>query len=75
MSGDGFAAKRRSEKATNVPDERSQRTLLDELKSQAGSMAGMAGMFIVTILLAMKIQILNKKKCVLREILGIFHLD
>jgi presenilin-like A22 family membrane protease len=56
MSGDGFAAKRRSEKATNVPDERSQRTLLDELKSQAGSMAGMAGMFIVTILLAMKIQ-------------------
>ncbi|MDE0707735.1 MAG: presenilin family intramembrane aspartyl protease [Candidatus Poseidoniales archaeon] len=56
MSGDGFAAKRRSEKAIDAPDERSQRTLLDELKSQAGSMTGMAGMFIVTILLAMKIQ-------------------
>tara|TARA_B110000438_G_scaffold299712_1_gene350483 strand:+ start:2398 stop:4536 length:2139 start_codon:yes stop_codon:yes gene_type:complete len=56
MSGDGFAAKRRSEKATDAPDERSQRTLLDELKGQAGSMVGMAGMFIVTILLAMKIQ-------------------
>ena len=56
MSGDGFAAKRRSEKGTDSPVEQNQRSLLQELKGQAGSMAGMAGMFIVTICLAMKIQ-------------------
>ena len=53
MSGDGFAAKRRSEKAAKSPiDEKNQRSLMDELKGQAGSMAGMAGMFIATIWLA-----------------------
>ena len=56
MSGDGFAAKRRAEKAAKAPTEQNPRSLVDELKGQAGSMAGMAGMFIVTILLAMKIQ-------------------
>ena len=56
MSGDGFAAKRRAEKAAMAPTEQNPRSLVDELKGQAGSMAGMAGMFIVTILLAMKIQ-------------------
>ena len=56
MSGDGFAAKRRSEKGTDSPPEQNQRSLLQELKGQAGSMSGMAGMFIVTICLAMKIQ-------------------
>ncbi len=56
MSGDGFAAKRRSEKVADTPTEQNQRSLLQELKGQAGSMAGMAGMFIITICLAMKIQ-------------------
>ncbi|MEE2747513.1 MAG: presenilin family intramembrane aspartyl protease PSH [Candidatus Thermoplasmatota archaeon] len=57
MSGDGFAAKRRAEKAAKSPiDGKKQRSLMDELKGQAGSMAGMAGMFIVTIWLAMQIQ-------------------
>ena len=56
MSGDGFAAKRRAGKAAKAPSEQNQPSLLEELKGQAGSMAGMAGMFIVTIWLAMKIQ-------------------
>ena len=56
MSGDGFAAKRRAEKAVNAPAKQNPRSLIDELKAQAGSMVGMAGMFIITILLAMKIQ-------------------
>ena len=56
MSGDGFAAKRRSEEAVKAPVEENPRSLLSDLKGQAGSMAGMAGMFIITILLAMKIQ-------------------
>ena len=56
MSGDGFAAKRRAGKAAKAPPEQNQPSLLEELKGQAGSMAGMAGMFIVTIWLAMKIQ-------------------
>ena len=56
MSGDGFAAKRRSEKGIDSPPEQNHRSLLQELKGQAGSMVGMAGMFIVTICLAMKIQ-------------------
>jgi presenilin-like A22 family membrane protease len=56
MSGDGFAAKRRSGEAAIASVEPSSRSLLDELKGQAGSMLGMAGMFIITILLAMKIQ-------------------
>ena len=56
MSGDGFAAKRRAGKAAKAPPEQNQPSLLQELKGQAGSMAGMAGMFIVTIWLAMKIQ-------------------
>ena len=56
MSGDGFAAKRRSEEGANASPERKPRSILEELKGQAGSMAGMAGMFIITILLAMKIQ-------------------
>ena len=56
MSEGGFAAKRRSEKGAGAPPEQNQRSLLQELKGQAGSMTGMAGMFIVTICLAMKIQ-------------------
>ena len=56
MSGDGFAAKRRSGEAVKAPVEENPRSLLSDLKGQAGSMAGMAGMFIITILLAMKIQ-------------------
>ena len=56
MSGDGFAAKRRSEKAGDAPLEQNQESLIQQLKGQSGSMAGMAGMFIVTIWLAMKIQ-------------------
>ena len=56
MSGDGFAAKRRSEKATDAPNKQNQESLIQQLKGQWGSMAGMAGMFIVTIWLAMKIQ-------------------
>ena len=56
MSGDGFAAKRRAEKAVKAPAKQNPRSLIDELKAQAGSMVGMAGMFIITILLAMKIQ-------------------
>ena len=56
MSGDGFAAKRRAGKAAKAPPEQNQPSLLEELKGQAGSMAAMAGMFIVTIWLAMKIQ-------------------
>ncbi len=54
MSGDGFAAKRRSEKAATSPiSDENPRSLMDELKGQAGSMAGM---FIATIWLAMQIQ-------------------
>ncbi len=57
MSGDGFAAKRRSEKAANAPIAKVKpRSLMEELKGQAGSMIGMAGMFVVTIWLAMQIQ-------------------
>ena len=56
MSGDGFAAKRRAEKVPEDSASPGQRSLMEELKGQAGSMAGMAGMFIVTIWLAMKIQ-------------------
>ena len=56
MSGDGFAAKRRAEKAAKAPPKQNPRSLIDDLKGQAGSMIGMAGMFIITILLAMKIQ-------------------
>lgn len=56
MSGDGFAAQRRSDEVAEAPTKQNQRSLLQELKGQAGSMTGMAGMFIVTILLAMKIQ-------------------
>ena len=44
------------EGAESSPSGMSQRSLLDELKGQAGSMLGMAGMFVVTILLAIKIQ-------------------
>ena len=56
MSGDGFAAKRRAEKVPEDSASPGQRSLMEELKGQAGSMAGMAGMFVVTIWLAMKIQ-------------------
>ena len=57
MSGDGFAAKRRSEKAAKAPIAKVKpRSLMEELKGQAGSMIGMAGMFVVTIWLAMQIQ-------------------
>ncbi|HJM67326.1 MAG TPA: presenilin family intramembrane aspartyl protease PSH [Candidatus Thalassarchaeaceae archaeon] len=56
MSGEGFAAKRRSEKSADVPVKQKQRSLMEELKGQAGSMVGMAGMFVVTIWLAMEIQ-------------------
>ncbi|MCH2637297.1 MAG: hypothetical protein MKZ56_02895 [Candidatus Thalassarchaeum sp.] len=56
MSGDGFAAKRRAEKGPEHSASPGQRSLMEELKGQAGSMAGMAGMFVVTIWLAMKIQ-------------------
>ena len=56
MSGDGFAAKRRAEKGPEDSASPGQRSLMEELKGQAGSMAGMAGMFVVTIWLAMKIQ-------------------
>ena len=56
MSGDGFAAKRRAEKAAKAPPKQNPRSLIDDLKGQAASMIGMAGMFIITILLAMKIQ-------------------
>ena len=52
MSGDGLAV----EGSESNPIGRGQRSLLDELKAQAGSMLGMAGMFVVTILLAIKIQ-------------------
>ena len=52
MSGDGLAV----EGVESNPSGRGQRSLLDELKAQAGSMLGMAGMFVVTILLAIKIQ-------------------
>ena len=56
MSGDGFAAKRRAEAAENAQSASAEPSLIEQLKDQAGSMAGMAGMFVVTILLAMKIQ-------------------
>ncbi|MEE3310134.1 MAG: presenilin family intramembrane aspartyl protease PSH [Candidatus Thermoplasmatota archaeon] len=56
MSGDGFAAKRRAEKGPEDSASPGQRSLMEELKGQVGSMAGMAGMFVVTIWLAMKIQ-------------------
>ena len=56
MSGDGFAAKRRAEEAEKVRPAVNEPSLIEQLKDQAGSMAGMAGMFVVTILLAMKIQ-------------------
>ena len=56
MSGDGFAAKRRAEDAEKVRPAVNEPSLIEQLKDQAGSMAGMAGMFVVTILLAMKIQ-------------------
>ena len=56
MSGDGFAAKRRAEAAENAQSASAEPSLIEQLKDQAGSMVGMAGMFVVTILLAMKIQ-------------------
>ena len=56
MSGDGFAAQRRAGQAAKAPPAQNHPSLLEELKGQAGSMAGMAGMFIVTIWLAMRIQ-------------------
>jgi len=56
MSGDGFAAKRRAEQTPDEPNKHGNTSLFDELREQAGSMLGMAGMFVVTILLAMKIQ-------------------
>ena len=56
MSGDGFAAKRRNEEVEQTSVNQNQRSLFEDMKSQAGSMLGMAGMFIVTIVLAMKIQ-------------------
>ncbi|MBJ83927.1 MAG: hypothetical protein CMB52_00190 [Euryarchaeota archaeon] len=56
MSGDGFAAKRRADAAEQSKSAHQDASLLEQLKAQAGSMVGMAGMFVVTILLAMKIQ-------------------
>ena len=56
MSGDGFAAKRRAEAAENAQSASAEPSLIEQLKDQAGSMAGMAGMFVITILLSMKIQ-------------------
>ena len=56
MSGDGFAAKRRTEDAEKARHVTVEPSLIEQLRDQAGSMAGMAGMFVVTILLAMKIQ-------------------
>ncbi len=56
MSGDGFAAKRRAETAEKSQPRHQEATLLEQLKDQFASMLGMAGMFVVTILLAMKIQ-------------------
>ena len=52
MSGDGLAV----EGSESNPIGRGQRSLLDELKAQAGPMLGMAGMLVITILLAIKIQ-------------------
>ncbi len=56
MSGDEFDAKRRAEATENVQSSSVEPSLIEQLKDQVGSMAGMAGMFVVTILLAMKIQ-------------------
>ena len=56
MSGDGFAAKRRADDAEKAPLAPSEPSLYEQLKEQAGSMTGMASMFVMTILLAMKIQ-------------------
>ena len=50
MSGDGFAAKRRSEKAANAPIAKVKpRSLMEELKGQAGSMIGMARISVKTV--------------------------
>ena len=54
MSGEVFAAKRRASKTsggTNSAGINSKPSLIDALKEQAPAMAGMAAMFIVTILL------------------------
>ena len=59
MSGEGFAAKRRSDKASEVKAKEKARAgppLMAALKEQAPAMTGMAMMFIVTILIAMSIQ-------------------
>ncbi|HIF04046.1 MAG TPA: hypothetical protein EYQ80_01100 [Candidatus Poseidoniales archaeon] len=59
MSGEGFAAKRRSDKASEVKAKERARAgppLMAALKEQAPAMTGMAMMFIVTILIAMSIQ-------------------
>ena len=43
-------------KPENAQSASAEPSLIEQLKDQAGSMVGMAGMFVVTILLAMKIQ-------------------